>query len=140
MKAAATLIAWDYRANNQRLGVGPLIYPGAPDWTRPASKYPCTGGAAYTARRKLRGVEQKFHVMLDAYQLVSQYGLHPYLVHRALSHIEEYRLMMTEYGMAPDPVFTIEEEFHFGAHHLRLIVPSERLIREAATLAHHGSI
>jgi hypothetical protein len=106
LKAAATLIAWNGATNDLprrappgSIAVGPLQEPDEPDWT---CGYECTGGAAYTGRRALSGLPQQFHVMLDWYQLVYSYGIHPYTAHRAFLLIEEYQTVIRRYGMSPD--------------------------------------
>jgi hypothetical protein len=109
MKAANTLLAWngaedhsEYRSRRYPCGsvaVGPLQTTDEPDWTR---GYECTGAAAYVERRKLFGLPQQHHVMLDWYQLVYSYGIHPYTAHRAFLLIEEYQTIIRRYGMSPD--------------------------------------
>jgi hypothetical protein len=65
--------------------------PDEPDWTE---LYDSTGGAAYVGRRKMFGLVQQMHVMLDWYQLVYSYGLDPYIVHRAFLLIDEYQTVI----------------------------------------------
>jgi hypothetical protein len=90
MKASEAVIAWNgsttHRDEGQAgsIAVGPLLFDGDTDWTRP---YFYTGGAA---------------VLRDFYALVFTYGLHPYLVHRALLHIDEYQDIIKAMGAGPD--------------------------------------
>jgi hypothetical protein len=105
MKAAKTLIAWNSvgltigKAPPGSIGIGPLIYRDDRDWV--ADLYDCTGGAAYTDRRKLKGAAQQHHVMLEWYTLVYSYGLHPYTVHRAFLLIDEYQAIIKAAGFGP---------------------------------------
>jgi hypothetical protein len=109
MKAAATLIAWnDVRDASWRpaqgaappgaIGIGPLLRDGDGDWP---SFYACSGGAAY-ARRHAKGVNQRLEVLCDFYQLVYSYGINPYIAHRALLLIDEYRDVIKWMGSGPD--------------------------------------
>jgi hypothetical protein len=96
MKASEAIIAWNglgsYRNEGRpgSIAVGPLLRDGDSDWTRP---YLYTGGAAEVQRRKLSKKDQQFSVLRDFYSLVYVYGLHPYLVHRALLHVDEYKIL-----------------------------------------------
>jgi hypothetical protein len=47
------------------------------------------------------GLPQQHQVMLDFYQLVYSYGLHPYVVHRAFLHIDEYQAVIKRMGCGP---------------------------------------
>jgi hypothetical protein len=108
MKAAQALIAWnpatgDYRAEAAppgAIGVGPLYseHDGNGDW---AGLYRCTGGAAYTDRRKLFGVSQQLAVMKEWYMLVYSYGIDPYLAHLAFLMIDEYQAVIKGMGFGP---------------------------------------
>ncbi len=104
MKASEAVIAWNDLKNYRKEGrpnsiaVGPLLHDGDSDWTRP---YLYTGGAAEVYRRKLSDEEQQFSVLRDFYALVYVHGLHPYLVHRALLHIDEYQDLTKAMGAGP---------------------------------------
>ena len=105
MKAAKTLIAWSgadaalpHEAPSGSIAIGPLMQEGGRDW---AQGYPCTGGAAYVYRRKLRGLAQQHEVMLDWHALVYSYGLDPYIVHRAFLLIDEYQTAIKARGRGP---------------------------------------
>lgn len=139
MKASEAIIAWNgqdsFRSEGRpgSIAVGPLLYDGDSDWTR---AYLFTGGAAEVRRRTLPQKEQQFSVMQDFYTLVYTYGLHPYLVHRALLHIDEYQdvikamgagpaegelghdpavgCMRTDYPTPPVEEHRIERSFHFS--------------------------
>lgn len=105
MKASEAIIAWngieDFRHEGRpgSVGVGPLLFDGDSDWTRP---YLFTGGAAEVRRRTLTEKEQQFAVLQDFYNLVHVYGLHPDLVHQALLHIDEYHDVMKSVGADPE--------------------------------------
>ncbi|MBL8580342.1 MAG: hypothetical protein JNK47_24355 [Mesorhizobium sp.] len=105
MKASETIIAWnglDNYRNEGRPGsiaVGPLLHDGDGDWTRP---YLYTGGAAEVYRRNISTKDQQFSVLRDFYSLAYVYGLHPYLVHRAFLHIDEYQDITKAMGAGPD--------------------------------------
>ncbi len=94
MKASEAIIAWnaldDFRSEGRpgSIAVGPLLYDGDGDWTRP---YLYTGGAAEVHRRTLSDRDQQFFILRDFYTLVYVYGLHPDLVHKAFMHIDEYQ-------------------------------------------------
>lgn len=100
MKVAKALIAWTrprehhpkYRSpwypGPGLVKVGPLIHAGKPNWT---VGYDCTGGAAWTATRKLSGDDAKLRIYLDAWHLVVVSGLPPNGVHEAFLEIDEYR-------------------------------------------------
>jgi hypothetical protein len=96
MKAADTLIAWngiDHSSLHRdappgSIAIGPLQSNTEPDWAGP---YECTGGAAYVERRAMHGFVQQRQVMLDWFQLVYSYGIHPYVAHRAFLLIDEYQ-------------------------------------------------
>lgn len=104
MKASEAIIAWNgldsFRSEGRpgSIAVGPLLHDGDSDWTR---AYLFTGGAAEVLRRTLPEKEQQFSVMRDFYTLVYVYGLHPYLVHRALLHIDEYQDVIKAMGAGP---------------------------------------
>lgn len=107
MKANNVLIAWngndaEYYSRQDAppgsVAVGPLLRSGDADWTH---AYMMTGGAAEMDRRQMSGVTQRFHVMRDWYELVYGYGLHPFVVHTAFLHIEEYQDIIKEMGMGP---------------------------------------
>ena len=109
MKAAHTLIAWNPNGDDPpfrgaapagSIGIGPLYFEhdGNGDWSRP---YRCSGGAAYTERRKLSGIVQQHQVMLDWYQLVYSYGIEPYLAHLAFLEIDEYQDVIKDMGCGP---------------------------------------
>ena len=105
MKAAQTLIAWNAitdkngKAPAGSIAVGPLVGEGEPDWAEP---YRATGGAAYGARRKLRvAMSQQHQVLLDWYSLVYNYGIHPYVAHRAFLLIDEYQTIIKAIGFGP---------------------------------------
>jgi hypothetical protein len=105
MKASEAIIAWNglgsYRNEGRpgSIAVGPLLGDGDSDWTRP---YLYTGGTAEVQRRKLSKTDQQFWVIKDFYSLVYVYGLHPYLVHRALLHVDEYQDITKAMGAGPD--------------------------------------
>jgi hypothetical protein len=107
MKAKEVLIAWNDAKDESRGGkappgsiaVGPLLQSDERDWTDPYWK---TGGAAYMDRRQLFGMPQQFAVMRDFYVLVYSYGLHPYVVHRAFLHIDEFQAAIKACGLGPD--------------------------------------
>ena len=105
MKASEAVIAWNgsttHRDEGQAgsIAVGPLLFDGDTDWTRP---YFYTGGSAEVYRRNLPEKDQQFAVLRDFYALVFTYGLHPYLVHRALLHIDEYQDIIKAMGAGPD--------------------------------------
>ena len=105
MKASEAVIAWNgsttHRDEGQAgsIAVGPLLFDGDTDWTRP---YFYTGGAAEVYRRNLPEKDQQFAVLRDFYALVFTYGLDPYLVHRALLHIDEYQDIIKAMGAGPD--------------------------------------
>ena len=108
LKAANALIAWtgseppDHSPDQAPAGavaVGPLLDDGNSDWTLP---YENTGGAAYTERRELSDADRRLHVMLDWYQLVYSYGIHPYAAHRAFLAIAEYQDIIKEMGCGPE--------------------------------------
>jgi hypothetical protein len=104
MKASEAIIAWNGRDSFRSEGragsiaVGPLLHDGDSDWTR---AYLFTGGAAEVQRRTLPEKEQQFSVLRDFYTLVYVYGLDPYLVHRALLHIDEYQDVIKAIGAGP---------------------------------------
>ncbi|NTJ63555.1 hypothetical protein G6M50_37995 [Agrobacterium rhizogenes] len=105
IKAKDAMIAWngaDGRLSGPApagaVAVGPLLQKNEVDWTH---GYRLTGGAAHTDRRGVSGTGQKFHVMLDWYELVYGYGLHPFVVHTAFLVIEEYQEITKEMGMGP---------------------------------------
>lgn len=106
MKAAETIIVWNDAETGWRkspsgsMAVGFLIGSAEGDWTR---DYRFSGGAAHTFRRQLTGIEQKFHVLRDYYELVYVFGLHPYLVHRAFLLIDEYQAITRDGGFGPAP-------------------------------------
>jgi hypothetical protein len=124
MKASEAIIAWngfeDFRSEGRpgAIAVGPLLFDGDSDWTRP---YLFTAGAAEVYRRSLPDKDQHFAVLKDFYSLVQVYGLHPYLVHRAFMHIDEYRDLAAEMGVAEEHTYAvpsveedrIERSFHF---------------------------
>lgn len=98
IKASKALIAWQASDGKDHLlghdappgsvAVGPLLTRHESfDWTEPFSY---TGGASELFRRKLSDTRQKLEVMSDYYILTYQYGIDPYVVHRAFLHIEEY--------------------------------------------------
>jgi hypothetical protein len=105
--AGNALIAWNANEGREHartppgsIAIGPLLRnSGEPDWS---FGYECTGGAAYAARHNLQKPQQQQHVLLDWYQLVYQYGIHPYTAHRAFLLIQEYQDIIRQYGMAPD--------------------------------------
>ncbi|MCW5733491.1 MAG: hypothetical protein KIS73_05170 [Enhydrobacter sp.] len=105
MKAADTLIAWtDFTDVSGKvppgsIAVGPLLRDGEGDWT---DSYGYTGGAAHVHRRSLSDTEQATAVFQDYYMLVYSYGLHPYVVHRAFLHIDEYQEFIKSMGAGPD--------------------------------------
>ncbi len=126
MKASEAIIAWngydDFRSEGRpgSIAVGPLLFDGDSDWTRP---YLFTAGAAEVYRRNLPDTEQHLAVLKDFYMLVQVYGLHPYLVHRAFMHIDEYRDIAKEMGAeaAPGyPVPAIEEDRVERSLHFRM--------------------
>lgn len=140
MKASEAIIAWngleDFRHEGHpaTIGIGPLLFDGDSDWTRP---YLYTAGAAEAKRRHLNGVDQQFAVLKDFHTLVYLYGLDPYLVHRAFLHIDEYQDIMRsegagpaedEHGHTPDgghgrknyDVPSVEEHQVERSHHFRL--------------------
>jgi hypothetical protein len=79
------------------VAAGPPLHDG--DWT---SLYECTGGAAWAGRQVLTDAEQRHQVMLDWYQIVYVYGVHPYAAHRAFLVIAEYQDIIQEMGCGPD--------------------------------------
>jgi hypothetical protein len=109
IKAANALIAWNGASDGCErspraspcgaVAVGPLLSDGDPDWT---SLYECTGGAAWARRHGLADAEQRYQVMLDWYQLVYAYGVHPYAAHRAFLAIAEYEEIIKAMGCGPD--------------------------------------
>jgi hypothetical protein len=111
MKAAETLIAWNDATDDTfagappgSLAVGPLLHEDEPDWTESGKGrlYTNTGGAAWVDRQTMRGLIQRHHVVLDWYKLVYVSGLHPYVVHIAFLHIDEYLAAIKEMGCGPD--------------------------------------
>jgi hypothetical protein len=115
IKAAEALIAWN-GANDGcerppqdapwgAVAVGPLPSDADPDWT---SLYESTGGAVWAGRQGLTDAEQRHQVMLDWYQIVYVYGVHPYAAHRAFLAIAEYQDIIKEIGCGPDK----EEQGH----------------------------
>ncbi|WP_025593156.1 hypothetical protein [Agrobacterium tumefaciens] len=119
IKANELLIAWNDaehspqgKARAGSIAVGPLLRRDEPDWTK---GYFYTGGAADTARRKLKGVAQHFHIMRDWYELVYGYDLHPFVVHTAFLHIDEYQEIIKDMGMGPDKgEFGHDPNFGYG--------------------------
>ncbi len=106
MKASETIIAWNSGAYSREglappgsLSVGPLRSEGKADWT---VHYMYSGGAAHMSRRSMDGLEQRFHVMRDYYELVYGFGLDPFVVHTAFLHIDEYQEIIKEMGLGPD--------------------------------------
>ena len=91
MKISETLIAWTpATANSPTAGtvkVGPLIKAGTQDWAAP---YLMTGGAAYTAVRKLSGIDAVARVFIEFNTLVARDGLPVGEVHEAFLAIDEY--------------------------------------------------
>jgi hypothetical protein len=108
IKANNVLVAWNGADDADQalirgapagaVAVGPLLHDGEADWT---AGYMCTGGAAEVDRRKMNGMPLRFYVMRDWYELVYGYGLHPFVVHTAFLHIEEYQKIIKEMGMGP---------------------------------------
>jgi hypothetical protein len=109
IKAAEALIAWNgaddgcERSSEAApwgaVAVGSLLSDDDPDWT---TLYECTGGAAWAGRHGLTDAEQRHQVMLDWYQIVYVYGVHPYAAHRAFLAIAEYQDVIKEMGCGPD--------------------------------------
>lgn len=124
MKASEAIIAWngldDFRSEGRPGGiaVGPLLFDGDSDWTRP---YLFTAGAAEVYRRNLPDADQHFAVLKDFYSLVQVYGLAPHVVHRAFMHIDEYQDIAREMGVGAEPGYPVppveeervERSFHF---------------------------
>lgn len=86
MKLKDTLTAWE--PGTDRVKVGPLIYPGEPDWAYP---YSMTGGAAYTHVRRFEGKDARLFVMSEFIGVVVRDGCDPKAAHAAYLEIDEYR-------------------------------------------------
>ena len=92
MKVAEALIAWtpNYATENPTAGtikVGPLLRRGDADWAEP---FLFTGGAKYSAVRKLKGREAVANIFIEFNTLVARDGLSPQLVDEAFLVIDEY--------------------------------------------------
>lgn len=104
LKAANALIAWnsiddhDSKAPPGSIAIGPLQTMHELDWAAP---YYCTGGAAEVSRRKMAGMIQRYYVLLDWYRLVYDYGVLPYVAHRAFLLIDEYQALIKDAGFGP---------------------------------------
>jgi hypothetical protein len=91
MKAYEALVAWTpirMTANPTcgKVGVGGLLRGGA-DWTKP---FFFTGGAAYTARRTMRGMDAVAMLFVEFNTMVVRDGIDPKIAHEALLVIDEY--------------------------------------------------
>lgn len=86
MKASEALIAWT-PGESHKVKVGPLLRDGTPDWT---VGYDFTGGAAYTARRKMVGDAADRMLFIEFHTLVVRDGIDPQAAHREFLKIDEY--------------------------------------------------
>lgn len=110
MKAHEALIAWTpagigehehdtpYWRTRGQVKIGPLLRTDDGgnrdrDWTK---GFACTGGAAYTTRRKLRGDASTKMVLVDFVDMVVRDGIEPLVAHRAFMTIDEYRESVAE--------------------------------------------
>jgi hypothetical protein len=76
------------RETRGRVEVGPLIEDlDSPDWSVP---YTRTAGAAYMARRDLRGVESALQLLVDFIRIVIDSGIDPQAAHREFLKVREY--------------------------------------------------
>lgn len=105
MKAANALIAWTSAGDQQgsvppgSVAIGPYPEEGEGDWT---DGYPYTWRAAEVAGPSHSRAKQEHEVLRDFYRLVYLYGVHPYVAHRAMLHIDEYQDITKEMGAGPD--------------------------------------
>jgi hypothetical protein len=91
MKASEALIAWSpaysRKATRGQVKVGPLLDENVADWTEP---YSFTGGAAFQARRDMKGWQSIARVLIDFHTLVIRDGILPEVAHEAFLAIDEY--------------------------------------------------
>ena len=95
MKAKDALVAWTPdtpafagMATRGMVRVGPLVGEDEGDWTW---NFACTGGAAFTDRRKLTGWRAVAMMMIEFHTLVVGGYIDPQVAHEAFLAIDEYR-------------------------------------------------
>ncbi|TGV08197.1 hypothetical protein EN816_34100 [Mesorhizobium sp. M8A.F.Ca.ET.173.01.1.1] len=91
MKTHEALIAWsgwdDQSPTRGHVAVGLIVGEGQVDWS---AGYASTGGAAFEARRQIRGAQSIIGIFRDFHYLVVDERLDPERVHKAFLVIDEY--------------------------------------------------
>jgi hypothetical protein len=88
MKAHEALIAWTSEGDglSTQILIGPA--DGDQDWI---DSFDCTGGAAFFARRDIRGEDSVRVLFADFIDLIVECRMDPKAVHREFMKIDEYR-------------------------------------------------
>ncbi len=68
----------------------------------------CSGGAACTGVRNMKGSKLAARMLLDMWTIVLRHGLDAEDVHRAFCHVEEYAYMMSD--MVPDDLHQLRDD------------------------------
>jgi hypothetical protein len=90
MKFQDALVAWT--PGTDQIRVGPLLWPGDPDWTERPIRYRCTGVAAYRAIREYENkLLRDMMLFIEFNKIVVRDQVPVAAAHAAFMAIDEYR-------------------------------------------------